>query len=143
MIRFIKQWLKNRQEKREMKRINRIFENFNEKTIEMCEKLGNDITRIFKIASITIEDFLKNQLKIKEEIENEEKAKKERIIIKFDGGKIVIDNYSKIKSFEINRKPTDIYDGNKPIPIGTFLSPDHIFIRTEKDITISLEKIKE
>ena len=78
MIRFIKQWLKNKQEKREIKRINHIFENFNEKTIEMCEKMGNDIVRTFKIASTIIEDFYKNQLKIKEGIENEEKKEKSK-----------------------------------------------------------------
>jgi hypothetical protein len=40
--------------------------------------LCNDIARTFKIASTTIEDFYKNQLKIKEGIENEEKKEKSK-----------------------------------------------------------------
>ena len=70
-------------------------------------------------------------------------SNKNSIIIKFDGGEIIINDFSKIEKFEINKDAKNVYDYANPIPTGISLSPKQIFIQTKMGITISLENIKK
>jgi hypothetical protein len=47
MIRFIKNWFKKRQEKREMMRLNRIFSNFSEAQMKKLDRGYQNLKKVF------------------------------------------------------------------------------------------------